>query len=374
MSDLDPFSTAAYAYDLPPELIAQSPAPQRDQSRLFALLRSGEHRHLEFSQIVELIRPGDLVVANDTRVLAARFLPKRSRGGAAQVLLLHPAAEPNTWIAMARPGKRIRPGDRLTLGPSQGIEILNWAPGGNRVVRFYGIEANEAMERFGLTPLPPYIRTPPPDAKERYQTVYAKQLGSVAAPTAGLHFTQDLIEQIKAHGCAWTTITLDIGAGTFRPVNVDDVRQHVMHPEHYEISQETAQAIAQTRERGGRVIAIGTTTLRALEDSARQSGKRSVAAGARWTSLFIHPPDTVTTVDALITNFHLPRSTLLMLVCAFAGTQRVLQAYREATELRYRFYSFGDAMFVDRFNEDDSGATRTVEKSVYQTNPGRPPA
>jgi S-adenosylmethionine:tRNA ribosyltransferase-isomerase len=345
---IDPFATATYTYDLPPELIAQAPAPMREHARLLWLPSSGQNRHVRFSNLPTLLRPGDLLVANDTRVLRARFFPKRRRGGAAQILLLHPAREPGTWIAMARPGKRVRPGDRLTLGPNEGIEIVDWAPGGNRVVRFYGLDADAAMERYGVVPLPPYVRTPPPDAAERYQTVYATCEGSVAAPTAGLHFTTELIEGVRAQGVSWHTITLDVGAGTFRPVAAADIRKHLMHEERYEIPASTAEAIALTRSAAGRVIAVGTTTLRALEDAARTSADGVIHAGSRWTSLFIHPPMQVTTIDALITNFHLPRSTLLMLVCAFAGTHAVLNAYKEAVEQRYRFYSFGDAMFVER--------------------------
>ena len=345
---IDPYATATYDYDLPPELIAQAPAASRAQARLLVLPNTGAIQHRTFADLPALLRPGDLVIANDTRVLRARFFPKRRRGGAAQVLLLHPGAQAGTWIAMARPGKRVRPGDRLTLGPDIGIEILDWAPGGNRLVQFYGIDARSAMELYGVMPLPPYVRTPPPDAQERYQTVYAAREGSVAAPTAGLHFTKELIETLRAQGVGWHTITLDVGAGTFRPVTAADIREHLMHEERYEISAPTAEAIAQTRRDGGRVIAVGTTTLRSLEDAARVSDDGSIHAGSRWTSLFIHPPYRVTTADVLITNFHLPRSTLLMLVCAFAGTKAVLDAYAEAIHKRYRFYSFGDAMFVER--------------------------
>lgn len=348
MSELDPYSTDTYAYELPVELIAQRPADRRDESRLLALRSGGEPRHLVFSNLPELLRPGDLVVANDTRVLPARFFPKRRRGGAAQVLLLHPSEAPGTWLAMARPGKRVRVGDHLTLGPQEGIEIVDRAPGGNRIVRFFGIDAQTAMQRYGVVPLPPYIRTPPENAKERYQTVYARREGSVAAPTAGLHFTEALLEKLHAAGVGWTTITLHVGAGTFRPVKVPDIRQHVMHAEYYEITEETAEAIRRAKAGGGRIIAVGTTTLRALEDSARNSEDGAVQAASRWTLLFIHPPLAIHTVDALITNFHLPRSTLLMLVCAFAGTERILSAYEEAARLRYRFYSFGDAMFLER--------------------------
>ena len=348
MSEPGPFATDTYTYDLPPALIAQSPTHGRDESRLLVLKPNGERRHLVFSDLPQLLRRGDLLVANDTRVLPARFLPKRSGGGSAQVLLLHPLEEPGTWLAMARPGKRVRPGDRLSLGPDEGIEIVNWAAGGNRVVRFYGMDAQTAMQRYGIMPLPPYIRAVPTNAMERYQTVYAAREGSVAAPTAGLHFTPELLERLRASGIDWTTITLDVGAGTFRPVSVPDIRRHVMHAERYEISEAAANAISQAKQSSGRVIAVGTTTLRALEDSARVSLDGSIQAGSRWTSLFIHPPDRVTTVDAMITNFHLPRSTLLMLVCAFAGTERILSAYADAAHLGYRFYSFGDAMFLER--------------------------
>jgi S-adenosylmethionine:tRNA ribosyltransferase-isomerase len=348
VSEPDPYATATYEYDLLPSLIAQRPAERRDRSRLLAVLGNGELRHEHFSDLPSLLRPGDLLVANDTRVLAARFFVKRKRGGAAQVLLLHPSGAQDVWLAMARPGKRIRPGDRLSLGEGVGIEIVDWAPGGNRLVRFYGTDADQAMHRYGMTPLPPYIRSAPADASERYQTVYATQPGSVAAPTAGLHFTPSLIAQLRESGVAWTTITLDVGAGTFRPVKAADIRQHLMHAERYTIPPEAAQAIQRARSSGQRIIAVGTTTLRALEDASRLSQTGEVQPGERWTSLFIHPPDVVRSVDALITNFHLPRSTLLMLVCAFAGTTQVLQAYAEAAHLEYRFYSFGDAMFLER--------------------------
>ena len=348
MPSSDPFATTTYTYDLPAQLIAQAPEPLREQARLLVLPAQGPSTHLRFAQLLTLLRPGDLLVANDPRVLRALFLPTRRRGGAAQVLLLHPATEPGSWIAMTRPGKRVRPGDRLSLGPDASIEIVDWAPGGNRVIRFLGIEADAAMQRYGHVPLPPYVRTPPPDAEQRYQTVYATREGSVAAPTAGLHFTQQLIDAVRAQGVDWQTITLDVGAGTFRPVASSDIRDHQMHEEHYEITAATAQAIARTKAAGGRVIAVGTTTLRALEDAVRTAPDGEIHAVSRWTSLFIHPPQRITTADVLITNFHLPRSTLLMLVCAFAGTHRVLDAYAEAIAQNYRFYSFGDAMFVER--------------------------
>ncbi len=342
------FSLKSYDYDLPQELIAQSPAQRREDARLLVLPSNGSIEHREFSDLLGILRPGDLLVANDTRVLPARFFPKRSGGGSAQVLLLHPSDQPGVWVAMARPGKRVRAGDRLSLGPTEGIEIVDWAPGGNRLVKFYGLDAATAMQRYGQVPLPPYIRTPPADAAQRYQTVYAEHEGSVAAPTAGLHFSNALLEKVQAAGVGWTTLTLSVGAGTFRPVKTDDIREHHMHSECYTIPLETAERIARTRAGGGRIIAVGTTSLRALEDSASRSRDGRVEEGSAWTTIFIYPPYRFRAVDALITNFHLPKSTLLMLVCAFAGTERVLLAYKEAAKLGYRFYSFGDATFVER--------------------------
>jgi S-adenosylmethionine:tRNA ribosyltransferase-isomerase len=292
------------------------------------------------------LKPGDLLVANDARVLRARLRPRRREGGKAEVLLLHPSAEDGCWEAMVRPGKRVRKGDRLALDDACGIEIVDWAPDGHRVVRFFGIEADGAMALHGEVPLPPYIDRPPPDADERYQTIYSTRDGSVAAPTAGLHFTPELLDTLRLRGVGWTTITLHVGAGTFRPVKTDDVRDHLMHAELYEISEEAAGAIRDAREIGGRIVAVGTTSLRALEASAAQTGE--VTAGSHWTPIFIHPPYRFKIVDALITNFHLPRSTLLMLVAAFAGRERILATYEEAIAREYRFYSFGDAMFVER--------------------------
>jgi S-adenosylmethionine:tRNA ribosyltransferase-isomerase len=342
--------TASYEYDLPLELVAQRPAQRRDESRL--LVVAGEHMaHARFRDLLEYARPGDLFVANDARVLRARFHPKRRGGGRAQVLLLHPADEHEgsatsvTWEALVRPGQRVRVGDRLTLTADAGFEIVGRTELGTRFVRFYGIDPAEAMRTHGQVPLPPYIKTPPADADERYQTVYATIEGSVAAPTAGLHFTPEIIEALRRRGAQWTTLTLDVGAGTFRPVKTADIREHPMHAERYTIGEATAAAIARTKETGGRVVAVGTTTLRALEDAALR-GEGSVRAGSHWTKLFIYPGFRFQIVDALLTNFHLPRSTLLMLVCAFGGTERLLAAYAQAVRERYRFYSFGDAMFV----------------------------
>jgi len=351
------FRTERYDYPLPVDLIAQQPAAKREQSRLLVL--DGDRLlHERFEDIVRHVRPGDVLVANDTRVLPARFLPKRRGGGKAQVLLLHPVAEDAsrpqeagtteeaTWEALVRPGQRVRVGDRLSLTGEAGFEIVGRTPLGTRLVRFYGVSAAQAMKTFGHVPLPPYIKTPPPDAAERYQTVYATRPGSVAAPTAGFHFTKELIAALAPRGAQWATITLDVGAGTFRPVKAADIRDHPMHAERYEIPEPTAIAIRRAKAAGGRVIAVGSTTLRSLEDAARHDPNGEVHAGSRWTDLFVYPGFHFRVVDALITNFHLPRTTLLMLVCAFAGTQRVLTAYAEAAKLRYRFYSFGDAMFI----------------------------
>jgi S-adenosylmethionine:tRNA ribosyltransferase-isomerase len=341
------YRAASFEYTLPRALIAQRPSERRDESRLLFLPAEGACNHGTFKDILDRLRPGDLLVANDGRVLRARFHPQRAQGGKAEVLLLHPAVEPGCWEAMARPGKRIRKGDRLMLDADCGIEIVDWAHGGNRIIRFFGITADAAMAQFGVLPLPPYIDRPPADADERYQTVYARRDGSVAAPTAGLHFTPELLTALRERGIGWATITLHVGAGTFRPVKTDDIREHVMHAELYEIGEEAASAIAQARTNGGRIVAVGTTVLRALEAAARESDG-SIEAGARWTSIFIHAPYEFRVVDALLTNFHLPRSTLLMLVAAFAGRERVLAAYEEAVRREYRFYSFGDAMFLER--------------------------
>jgi len=341
------FRTDRYDYQLPPSLIAQRPSSRRDESRLLVMGDGISHRR--FDDLVDLVKPGDLFVVNDTRVLRARFRPQRRGGGKAEVLLLHPVESEGdgVWEALVRPGQRVRVGDRLSLSPEHGIEIVDRTQTGTRLVRFQGLDASAAMASYGLVPLPPYITSAPPDAGERYQTVYAARDGSVAAPTAGLHFTPELIKALTTRGAGWATLTLDVGAGTFRPVKTADIREHPMHAEHYTISEETAAAIARTKSAGGRVIAVGTTSVRSLEDAALRDAEGHVAAGSRWTDLFIYPGFEFQIVDALVTNFHLPRSTLLMLVCAFAGTERVTRAYADAVREGYRFYSFGDAMFID---------------------------
>lgn len=342
------FRLESYDYELPPSLIAQRPADRRDRSKLLVVRPDEQPEHAIFAELGEYLRPGDVLVANDTRVLKARFHPKRRGGGRAQVLLLHPTDEAGVWEALVRPGQRVRVGDRLRLGDEAGIDVVGRTDLGTRFVRFDGIDAAAAMERYGHVPLPPYIKNEPPDAEERYQTVYARERGSAAAPTAGLHFTPELIDSLQARGVEWTTITLHVGAGTFAPVRADDIRNHRMHAERYVVGVEAARAIESARSRGGRVVAVGTTAVRALEDAALSSRSGAVTPGERWTRIFIHPPFEFRVADALITNFHLPHSSLLMLACAFAGRDRVLDAYADAIRLDYRFYSFGDATLLFR--------------------------
>jgi S-adenosylmethionine:tRNA ribosyltransferase-isomerase len=345
-----PVRTADFDYHLPPELIAQEPAPSRDGSRLLVLRGArveerGTLEHLTFRAFPSLLDPGDLLVVNDSRVIPARLLPKRRGGGAAEVLLVTREVG-GSWRALVRPGARIRAGAVLALGGDDRIEVVEHLPGGERRVRLVGEGGDDGvLARHGHVPLPPYISRGDTLAdRERYQTVYAREPGSVAAPTAGLHFTDAVLQEIEARGAAIARVTLHVGPGTFRPVTVDDPAAHHMDAEAYQVTEETARAVAKCRERGGRVWAVGTTALRTLETVA--TDRRTVTAGAGWTSLFVRPGHTVRVVDRLLTNFHLPKSTLLMLVCAFAGTERVLAAYREAVAQRYRFYSYGDAMAI----------------------------
>ncbi|MFI5206783.1 MAG: tRNA preQ1(34) S-adenosylmethionine ribosyltransferase-isomerase QueA [Gemmatimonadales bacterium] len=342
--------TSDFDYELPPALIAQVPAAVRDSSRLLVIdRRTGGRadgvRHLAFSDFPSLIQSGDVVVLNDSRVIPARLLPRRKGGGAAEVLLLTHEKD-GAWRALVKPGARIRAGDTLTLGGDDAVEIVDRLESGERRVRLVGPGGDEAvLARRGHVPLPPYIARPDTmEDRERYQTVYADPLGSVAAPTAGLHFTTALLAALEAKGVNVVRLTLHVGLGTFRPVTVEDPARHPMDAEPYVVSEEAARAVASAKERGGRVWAVGTTTTRVLESAAAENG--SVRAGPGSTSLFIRPGYTFRVVDRLLTNFHLPRSTLLMLVCAFAGTERALDAYREAVLRGYRFYSYGDAMAV----------------------------
>lgn len=333
-----------FDYELPPERIARHPADRRDASRLLELERAtGRVRHRRFSEIVELLAPGDMLVVNDTRVIPARLVGKRPSGGRVELLLLEPAGE-GRWRALGKPGRALRPGSRLHFGEGRLIaSVLGRAEGGTWVVELeHEGELLPLLEEIGLPPLPPYIdRDPEPGDRERYQTVYAREPGAVAAPTAGLHFTPELLSAIRARGVSIGALTLHVGLGTFQPVRVERVEEHVMHEERFEVPDELARLI---NERSGRLVAVGTTVTRALESVADDQGR--IRAGSGRTDLFIYPGYQFRAVEALLTNFHLPRSTLLMMVSAFAGRERILAAYREALARGYRFYSYGDAMFI----------------------------
>lgn len=339
------FRTSDFDYALPPELIAQEPVSERGESRLLVVDRAGATRSdRRFPDLPTLIPAGDLVVLNTTRVRHARFLGTRPSGAAAEVLLIHPAAG-DRWVAIGKPGSALRPGKRVQIGPEAWIETVALLEEGFREVRFVGITADDAMRQAGRLPLPPYIaRAPGPADETRYQTVYAEREGSVAAPTAGLHFTPALLERLAAGGVEIARIDLEVGPGTFKPVEVEDPAAHPMHRERFEIPEATAEAVERLRARGGRLWAVGTTVVRALESAATEAG--GVRAGLGETSLLITPGYRFRVVDRLLTNFHLPRSTLLMLVAAFGGYDLVLAAYRHAVAARYRFYSYGDAMVL----------------------------
>lgn len=338
--------TSDFYYDLPQELIAQTPIPQRDASRLMTLDRfSGAVGHHHFHDLPEFLRPGDCLILNDSRVLPARLLGHRlPGGGACEVLLLIDKGE-GTWECLVRPGRKMKPGTRLSFGDGElTAEVTEELPGGNRLVHFeYEGIFLEVLERLGKMPLPPYIREELQD-RERYQTVYSRVLGSAAAPTAGLHFTPELLEKIQAMGVGVGYVTLHVGLGTFRPVKEEEITDHEMHSEYCVISQETADLINRTKAAGGRCICVGTTSCRTLESWAAEDGTMTASAG--WTDIYIYPGYRFKVMDGLITNFHLPESTLIMLVSAFAGREHVLAAYEEAVRERYRFFSFGDAMFI----------------------------
>ena len=386
-AELPPLRTADFEYDLPPELIAQEPTPDRGGSRLLVVIRSdrraggsddrrgserpsnqasrrgsgvfrqpamlaGDRRDVGgavlvdslFSQLPSLVSPGDLVVLNTSKVLHARLIGARASGAPAEVLLIRPEAD-GSWVALGKPGSALQPRKQIQLDDDVSVETLSVLPDGNRLVRFVGATAEEAMARFGLLPLPPYIDRAPTKLDEiRYQTVYARTEGSVAAPTAGLHFTPDLLDALSTKGVIVASLDLQVGPGTFKPVEVDDPTRHRMHPERYEISARLAALVELTHEQGGRIWAVGTTVVRALESAADMDGV--VRAGAGETALLITPGYNFRVVDRLITNFHLPRSTLLMLVSAFAGHDLTMAAYRHAVAERYRFYSYGDAMVI----------------------------
>lgn len=337
--------TSDFYFDLPEELIAQTPLERRDASRLLCLDKtSGAMEHRVFSELPELLRPGDCLVMNDSRVLPARLLGARETGGAAELLLLRELGA-GKWECLARPGKKLRPGSKVTFGDGElEAEILETAEGGNRIVQFkYEGIFLEVLERLGRMPLPPYIKTELEDG-ERYQTVYSKELGSAAAPTAGLHFTKELLGKIEAMGVRECFVTLHVGLGTFRPVKAEDIEEHEMHSEFCIMPEETARIITETKRNGGRVVCVGTTSCRTVESFANEDGTMDAKSG--WTNIFIYPGYRFKCLDALITNFHLPESTLIMLVSALAGREHILTAYKEAVERRYRFFSFGDAMFI----------------------------
>jgi S-adenosylmethionine:tRNA ribosyltransferase-isomerase len=340
------YRTSDFDFHLPEEQIAQQPAARRDASRLLVLRRdTGEVEHRVFRDVVELFAPGDVMVVNETRVFPARLLGRRPGGGAAEVLLLHPIGD-EEWVALVRPGSKLRPGRVVEIGPELSVEIRGVTEGGERVVRLHTpLSLEAALERYGQVPLPPYVkRAADAEDRERYQTVYARERGSVAAPTAGLHFTPELLAAIAARGVATARLVLHVGVGTFRPVEAEDPDEHPMHSEWYSVSEEAARTINQRRAAGGAVWAVGTTSVRTLETVATPDGV--VHPGAGWTDIFIRPPYRFRAVDRLITNFHLPRSTLLMLVSALAGRDATLRAYHEAVESGYRFFSYGDAMAI----------------------------
>ena len=335
-----------FYFDLPAELIAQTPIERRDASRLLVLDKdSGAWEHRHFFDLPEYLRPGDCLILNNSRVLPARLLGQRlPGGGACEVLLLIDRGE-KTWECLVRPGKHLRKGARLSFGGGELLaEVTSVLDGGNRLVRFnYEGVFLEVLDRLGKMPLPPYIREELQD-RERYQTVYSKVVGSAAAPTAGLHFTEALLQQVQNMGVKVGYVTLHVGLGTFRPVKEDNITDHMMHSEYCVIPQETADLINETKRNGGRIICVGTTSCRTLETWAAEDGTMMAKAG--WTNIFIYPGYKFKVIDALITNFHLPESTLIMLVSALAGRRNVLNAYKEAVRERYRFFSFGDAMFI----------------------------
>ncbi len=345
--NIDLFQAENYSFELPRERIAQNPAEPRDSSRLLVLEReTGKRYHRIFREVEDFLRSGDLLVLNDTKVLAARLFGKKAEsGGEVEIFLLHPVEKsPHLWEALVRPGKRLKKPTKVLL--EKGLEVMVFpspSSGGLRIVEFpEHLDVPDFLEDYGMVPLPPYI-TESHAESDQYQTIYARQLGSVAAPTAGLHFTQELLGRLRKRGISLAFLTLHIGLGTFRPVQTEDIRDHTMHEEVFEISPSTVRAVEETKKRGGKVIAVGTTAVRSLETGA-SSG--ILKPGKGTSRLFIYPGYSFRVIDGMITNFHLPQSTLLMLVAAFGGYRNVLDSYREAVEKEYRFYSFGDAMMI----------------------------
>lgn len=337
--------THDFYYELPEELIAQTPLEQRDASRLLVLDRiSGQVNHRHFYDVIEYLQPGDCLVMNDSRVLPARLLGHRPTGGAVEVLLLRDLGN-KKWECLCKPGRKMQPGNEVIFGNGElTATVTDVLEDGNRVVEFHyeGIFL-EVLERLGKMPLPPYIKAELSD-QERYQTVYSRQVGSAAAPTAGLHWTEDLLQKAREKGVKTAFVTLHVGLGTFRPVKAEEISEHHMHSELCMISRETADILNETKRNGGRVICVGTTSCRTLESLVNDDG--TFEEKSKWTEIFIFPGYTFKAMDGLITNFHLPESTLVMLVSAFAGREHVLAAYEEAVRERYRFFSFGDAMCI----------------------------
>lgn len=335
-----------FSFDLPQELIAQDPLKDRASSRLLVLdKKTGRTSHHVFREIKDYLNPGDCLVINDTKVIPARLIGSKIGTDAKIEILLLKRKSDNVWETLVKPGKKAKPGARISFGDGLLIgEVIDVVEEGNRLVRFtYDGIFEEILDQLGQMPLPPYI-THQLEDKDRYQTVYAKHSGSAAAPTAGLHFTPELLEEIRAKGVEIASVTLHVGLGTFRPVKVDNILEHHMHSEFYQIEESEAKKINQARENGGRIICVGTTSCRTIESAADDSGY--LHAGSGWTDIFIYPGYRFKILDCLITNFHLPESTLLMLVSALAGREHVLAAYEEAVKERYRFFSFGDAMFI----------------------------
>ena len=340
-------TTKDFYYDLPPELIAQTPLTDRTASRLLVVnKKTGKLAHKHFYDIVDYLNPGDCLVMNNTRVIPARLYGSKEKSGGKIEFLLLKRIGIDTWEVILKPGKKAKPGSRFEFGGGLlHAEVLSVAEDGKRIVKFeYDGIWEELLDKLGEMPLPPYIKEKLTD-KERYQTVYSKIEGSAAAPTAGLHFTKELLEKIKAKGVKLAYLTLHVGLGTFRPVSAERIEDHIMHTECYEISAETAEIINSCRKNGGRIIAVGTTSVRTLETVAEDTGKIKAASGE--TNIFIYPGYKFKIVDCIITNFHLPESTLMMLVSAFAGKENIFNAYETAVKEKYRFFSFGDAMYLE---------------------------
>ncbi len=342
------FRTSDYDFHLPPEQIAQAPAERRDASRLLVVDRAtGDLAHRVFADLAEYIPAGDALVVNETRVFPARLIGRRASGAEAEVLLLTPhGGEEKVWTALVRPGAKLKPGRSVDVSDELRVEILESTPGGERIVRLHTrLPLAEALDRYGEVPLPPYVQhRATEEDRERYQTVYARERGSVAAPTAGLHFTPGLLAALEAKGVRIVRLVLHVGVGTFRPVETEDPAEHRMHSEWYHVPAAAAEELNAVRAAGGAIWAVGTTVTRTLETVTDEHG--IVHPGEGWTDIFIRPPYRFRAVDHLITNFHLPKSTLLMLVAAFAGYDLVMRAYAEAVERGYRFFSYGDAMVI----------------------------